>query len=186
MRIIKSFAIFSLVVLLTSCANSVKGDVDQLSSEVDSASYALGLNMAIRVKKDFETIKPALFTQGFRNGMDESGQLMSEKDLDLFLRKYFAKLEDEKRRASAEEKFGENRIAGEKFLAENKKKEGVITTESGLQYKVLVEGDGPKVKPENKVKIHYHGTTIDGQVFDSTVNRDTPYINNANIFCTRL
>lgn len=182
MRILKSFAVFTLVISMFSCTKKLPGDVDQLDSELDSASYALGLNMAMRVKKDFDAIKPELIMQGFRNGMDESGELMKVEDLDLFLRKYFAKLEDQKRREAAEKKYGDNRKAGEKFLAENKKKEGVITTESGLQYQVLVEGTGPKVKPENKVKIHYHGTTIDGQVFDSSVNRDTPYINNANIF----
>ncbi len=77
----------------------------------------------------------------------------------------------------AEEKKLENADvieAGEKYLEENGKREGVITTESGLQYEVLVEGNGPKPAATDKVKVHYHGTTIDGTVFDSSVERGEP------------
>ncbi|CAA6817373.1 MAG: FKBP-type peptidyl-prolyl cis-trans isomerase FklB (EC [uncultured Aureispira sp.] len=68
----------------------------------------------------------------------------------------------------------ENLAAGEAFLAENAKKEGVVTLPSGLQYLVIVEGSGPKAKLTDRVKVHYHGTLIDGTVFDSSVNRGTP------------
>jgi FKBP-type peptidyl-prolyl cis-trans isomerase FklB len=64
--------------------------------------------------------------------------------------------------------------AGEKFLAENKTKTGVVTTASGLQYQVIKQGDGAKPMATDKVKVHYHGTTIDGQVFDSSVDRGEP------------
>jgi FKBP-type peptidyl-prolyl cis-trans isomerase FklB len=67
-----------------------------------------------------------------------------------------------------------NKQAGEEFLAANKTKEGVITTDSGLQYEVLTEGDGPSPTVNDKVKVHYHGTLIDGKVFDSSVERDEP------------
>jgi FKBP-type peptidyl-prolyl cis-trans isomerase FklB len=68
----------------------------------------------------------------------------------------------------------DNKIAGEKFLAENKQREEVKVTESGLQYEILEEGDGPIPGPEDKVKVHYHGTLIDGEVFDSSVDRGEP------------
>jgi len=67
-----------------------------------------------------------------------------------------------------------NKQAGEDFLAANKTKEGVMTTESGLQYEVLTEGDGPMPTINDKVKVHYHGTLIDGKVFDSSVERNEP------------
>ncbi|MCL4134461.1 UNVERIFIED_CONTAM: hypothetical protein GTU68_036576 [Idotea baltica] len=92
------------------------------------------------------------------------------------------KEQQEKAAKDAEVKFGPNRKAGEDFLAENKVKEGVITTDSGLQYVVLKEGNGAQVKPTDKVRIHYHGTTIEGKVFDSTVDRKKPYESAANVF----
>jgi FKBP-type peptidyl-prolyl cis-trans isomerase FklB len=73
-----------------------------------------------------------------------------------------------------EEKVSANLKAGEDFLAENKNREGVHTTASGLQYEVLTEGSGPKPKATDKVKCHYHGTLIDGTVFDSSVQRGQP------------
>ena len=72
------------------------------------------------------------------------------------------------------DKLAANLKTGEDFLAENKKREGVHTTASGLQYEVLTEGNGPKPKSTDKVKCHYHGTLIDGTVFDSSVQRGQP------------
>ena len=73
-----------------------------------------------------------------------------------------------------EEKFSANLQAGEAFLEENKTREEVHTTPSGLQYEILTEGSGPKPKATDKVKCHYHGTLIDGTVFDSSVQRGQP------------
>jgi FKBP-type peptidyl-prolyl cis-trans isomerase FklB len=80
----------------------------------------------------------------------------------------------EKPEANIGGKPGAKLDAGEAFLAENAKKEGVKTTASGLQYKVLKSGTGESPKPTDKVKVHYHGTLIDGTVFDSSVQRGEP------------
>lgn len=72
------------------------------------------------------------------------------------------------------EKAAANLTAGEDFLEQNKKKESVITTPSGLQYEVLTEGSGAKPKATDKVKCHYHGTLMDGTIFDSSVQRGQP------------
>jgi FKBP-type peptidyl-prolyl cis-trans isomerase FklB len=72
------------------------------------------------------------------------------------------------------EKLAANLKAGEDFLEKNKQREGVQTTQSGLQYEVLTEGNGPKPKATDKVKCHYHGTLIDGTIFDSSVQRGQP------------
>lgn len=69
-----------------------------------------------------------------------------------------------------------NRLEGENFLAENGQKEGVITTASGLQYEIIKKGNGKKPTPNDQVKVHYHGTSIDGNVFDSSVERDEPAV----------
>ncbi|MCL4156330.1 UNVERIFIED_CONTAM: hypothetical protein GTU68_045285 [Idotea baltica] len=101
---------------------------------------------------------------------------------DSILRSYFQKkqLADQEKQkaealAKAEEEFAENKAASEKFLEDNKAKEGVVTTPSGLQYIVLKEGTGDKPLATSKVKVHYHGTTIDGTVFDSSVDKGEPY-----------
>lgn len=183
MRIIKSLVAIVLVSGMFSCANQ-KADVKSLETEIDSASYALGMDMAIKVKANFNEAKTDLFLQGYRNAIDSTNLLIAQKDLDMFLRSFFQKQQMEKQKEMAEKNFGENKKAGEDFLAENKVKEGVQTTESGLQYIVLKEGTGDTPNPTSKVKIHYHGTTIDGQVFDSSVDRNQPYESAANIFIT--
>jgi len=85
------------------------------------------------------------------------------------LTQYQEKLANE-RNASA----NNNKAAGENFLAENRKKEGVVTLPNGMQYKVLKEGTGPKPKSDSEVKVHYHGTHINGEVFDSSYDRGEP------------
>lgn len=182
MKFYKVIAVFTLSIAMISCNQKSAGDVDQLATEIDSVSYALGLNMGRSINADFKEINTAVFNQGFRNGVSDKNKLMDEKDINVFLNKFFMQRQAEKREKELEEKFGEIRKAGEKFLAENKSKEGVVTTDSGLQYMVLKEGNGPLVQPENRIKIHYHGTTIDGEVFDSTVEKNKPYENKANIF----
>lgn len=79
------------------------------------------------------------------------------------------------RDANIEKQYGENKEAGEKFLAENKKKEGVKVTPSGVQYKVIVEGDGEIPSDTSRVKVNYEGKLIDGTVFDSSYERDMPF-----------
>ncbi|MDP4600537.1 MAG: FKBP-type peptidyl-prolyl cis-trans isomerase [Polaribacter sp.] len=173
MRILKNFVVILTISSLISCNSQVK-EVKELKTEIDSASYALGLDMAIKVKANFEEANKELFLQGYRNGIDSTNLLIKPEDLNAFLGKFFQKLQQEKAQKDAEKKFGVVKKAGEDFLAENKVKKGVITTDSGLQYEVITEGSGDKALPTSKIKIHYHGTTIDGQVFDSSVDRKEP------------
>jgi FKBP-type peptidyl-prolyl cis-trans isomerase FklB len=181
MKVIKSLALVAGLATMVSC-NNQKADVKSLETEIDSASYALGMDMAIKIKSNFSEADTDMFLQGYRNGMDSTNMLMKEEELGDFLRTFFQKQQMEKAQNEAKVKFAAVKAAGEKFLAENKTKEGVVTTDSGLQYMVLKEGKGDVIKPTNKVKLHYHGTTIDGQVFDSTVDRNEPYETVANIF----
>lgn len=181
MKVIKSLALVAGLATLVSC-NNQKADVKSLETEIDSASYALGMDMAIKIKSNFSEADTDMFLQGYRNGMDSTNMLMKEEELGDFLRTFFQKQQMEKAQNEAKVKFAEVKAAGEKFLAENKTKEGVVTTDSGLQYMVLKEGKGDVIDPTSKVKLHYHGTTIDGQVFDSTVDRNEPYETVANVF----
>lgn len=188
MRVLKSFALITVLTMMVSCGNQ-KAEVSSLKTELDSASYALGMDMAMKVKVNFEEASTDLFLQGYRNGIDSTNLLIELKDLDPFLRSFFQKLQEknmmkarEKQAKEAEAKFAHVKKAGEEFLALNKVKDGVKSTDSGLQYIVLKEGKGDLVQPTDKVKIHYHGTTIDGKVFDSTVDKGKPYESKANMF----
>ena len=150
MRILKGLVIITVVASMSSCGN-YKADVKSLETGLDSASYALGMDMAIKVKANLEESSTDLFLQGYRNGMDSTNLLMTPKDLNIFLRDFFQKQQIKKRQAAqekaakdAESKFADVKKASEEFLAINKTKEGVITTASGLQYKVLKEGKGEK------------------------------------------
>lgn len=189
MRVIKSLAIVAVLTMMVSCGNQ-KPDAKSLETEIDSASYALGMDVAIKVKASFEDlVKTDLFLQGYRNGMDSTNMLIAQEDLNAFLGAFFQKQQakkmkeqQEKAAKEAEAKFGANKKAGQDFLAENKVKENVMTTDSGLQYLVLKEGTGESPVATSKIKIHYHGTTINGEVFDSSVDKGTPYDASPNQF----
>lgn len=113
---------------------------------------------------DFELIK-----QGLINGILGYDQ-MSASEAQMYLNTAMQQMQEKK----DEELYGANRREGEEFLAENGTKPGIVTTESGLQYKVVKTGKGKKPSATDRVKVHYHGTLIDGTVFDSSVNRGEP------------
>ena len=97
---------------------------------------------------------------------DSAAMRMTPQEAQQYLQSYFVEAQAREAAAAKEE--------GEKFLAENKTKEGVITTESGLQYQVITEGTGVKPTAEDRVKVHYTGTLLDGTKFDSSVDRGEP------------
>ncbi len=176
MNIIKFLTVSIAVLVLSSC-NSQGVTKKELKNEVDSVSYALGLNTAYQMKKT-EAIDKVLFIQGLHNGMDSTNILIDKDKINLIIRNFFQKEQERQQK----EKFADIQDAGIKFLDENKSKEGVKVTESGLQYMVINEGTGTKPVPTSKVKVHYHGTSIDGKVFDSSVDKGKPIELGANQF----
>jgi FKBP-type peptidyl-prolyl cis-trans isomerase len=152
-----------------------------LNNELDTVSYSLGLDMAYKLKGNFDDINVDLYMQGVKNGMDSTNILIESNKIDSILRTFFQKKQVEMREKQqaealkkAEAEFGEVKAEGEKFLEENKSAKGVQVTDSGLQYVVLKEGSGNKPTAISKVKVHYHGTLLDGTVFDSSVDKGTP------------
>lgn len=172
MKLIKSVLVTAAVASMVSCGNQTK-QATSLETELDSVSYAIGLNMANQMKNGFEEVDGKMFVQGFENGLDSVNLLIKDADIQKLLSTYFQKKQQAQVKKQQEE-AEETKKAGEAFLAENKTKEGVQTTDSGLQYIVLKEGTGAKPTTEDKVEVHYHGTLIDGTVFDSSVDRGTP------------
>ena len=170
MRITKLIALGALGLTITSCSQGQVNAKKSLTSEIDSVSYALGLNMAQQLKTNAKEIDPDLFVQGYLNGKDSANLLIAVKDVRSVMDAYFKG----KQQRELEEKHGEFKKENEKFLADNKTKPGVKTTASGLQYIVLKEGAGVLPTKASKVKVHYHGTLVDGTVFDSSVDRGQP------------
>jgi len=159
------------VATLASCNNGVKR-VSSLNNELDSVSYSLGVDMAYKLKNAFPEVSKDLLIQGYVDAMDSVSLLVAKEGIDNQLRAYFQKAQQLKQEKAAEAKYGDVKEAGIKFLEENKVKEGVVTTDSGLQYIVLEEGSGETPSgPTANVEVHYHGTTPDGTVFDSSVDR---------------
>jgi FKBP-type peptidyl-prolyl cis-trans isomerase len=130
-------------------------------------SYALGINIGNSMKQgEIENINPLILAKGLQAALSEKEGVMTNEEAIDFLNSYFTKDRDNKATANLE--------AGLKFLEENAKKEGVIVDTTGIQYKVLVEGNGPKPIETDIVKVHYHGTRIDGTIFDSTLEKGEP------------
>ncbi|GGK49470.1 MULTISPECIES: FKBP-type peptidyl-prolyl cis-trans isomerase [Flavobacteriaceae] len=180
MKVIKFLFLSAIVISLTSCNNQAS-NLKSLDSEIDSVSYALGLDMGVKIKMNFDDINQDAYMQGVKNGIDSTNMLLDAKDLNTIINSYFQKKQQEKMKEQqeaaakkAETDFAESKAAGEKFLEENKTKDGVVTTDSGLQYIVMKEGSGEKPVATSKVKVHYHGTLTDGTIFDSSVDRGTP------------
>ena len=172
MKIIKFLGVIAVTSFLSSCGG--QGVTKRpLKTELDSVSYAIGMDVARNVKTNVSEIDSELFIQGYMNYLDSTNILIKEEGVQQILSTYFQKKQAEKMKEQQAE--GEkNKVANEKFLEENKSKDGVKVTESGLQYIVMKEGAGAKPTAESKVKVHYHGTLIDGTVFDSSVDRGEP------------
>jgi len=133
----------------------------------DSASYALGYRIAQSMKgQGLQEINMAIFEQGFNAGV-QTKSVIPDSLIDICIKNYQDKMMNEK--------IAANRAAGKAFLEENAKKPGVVKMTSGLQYLILKEGTGTE-KPtlKSNVRCHYHGTLINGEIFDSSVQRGEP------------
>ena len=133
--------------------------------------------MARELKDSPDSLVEELAFRGFIDALQGDTTYYNIEDASLL----FKDLMSEAKEAKTEKLYGENRRAGEQFLAENSKKEGVTTTESGLQYKVIVEGKGEKPQATDRVKVNYEGRLVDGTVFDSSAKHgDKPLEFKAN------
>ncbi|HCO68199.1 MAG TPA: peptidylprolyl isomerase [Dysgonomonas sp.] len=134
---------------------------------MDKISYALGLSIGNNfLTSGINKIDIQEFTKALEDVLKGNQPSMSYDEAKSVINEYFTKLQNEK--------FDNNLKAGQEFLEINKKRPGVVTLPSGLQYEIIKEGNGPVPKAADQVKCHYHGTLINGTVFDSSVQRGTP------------
>jgi FKBP-type peptidyl-prolyl cis-trans isomerase len=167
--------IVAVVVLVAACNTESGGSSALASLETDDqkASYGIGNNMAQNLVPMADRIDMDALVRGFEDALAEAEPAVPMEELHPLLQAFQADL-NAALQASLTEQIESGTAAAAAFMAENGARDGVITTESGLQYEVLEEGSGPKPGPDDRVTIHYHGTFIDGTVFDSSVDRDEP------------
>ncbi len=147
----------------------------KLETTDQKVSYGMGLVLGERMSNDLPDLQMDQFLEGFRHGHagDEEAKRMSREEIQTALMTYQQQLQEEQTK-QIEELAQKNKDAGEAFLAENGTRDGVQTTESGLQYEVMTEGTGDKPAETDTVKVHYTGTLISGKVFDSSRERGEP------------
>lgn len=143
---------------------------EKLETEEQKVAYGMGLNLGKRIKQEF-TIDVDAFALGMRHAMnDQAKPLLTDEDIQKVMQDFQQK-QIAKQEAEFKAKADKNKADSEKFLADNAKAEGVKTTASGLQYKVITEGKGPKPKADDTVEVNYRGTLVDGTEFDSSYKR---------------
>lgn len=146
---------------------------DALKTDEQKFSYAMGLSLGKYFKELDEQFDLDMVHRGVQDGFGSAEPLLSEEEAQK-IQQDFAKRQHDKQLQKAVAAIQKNNKAAEEFLAANKAKPGVVTTESGLQYKVIKQGSGAKPTPEDTVRVHYKGRTIDGQEFDSSYRRNEP------------
>lgn len=133
----------------------------------DTLSYSLGVLVGNSIKQQgFTNLNPDLIMSGLKSVLAGEPTLLTVDQCGAIVREVST--------AAKAKQFEANKKTGEDFLATNKKREGVITLDNGLQYEIIKAGTGPKPTMTDKVLVHYHGTFIDGSIFDSSVDRGTP------------
>jgi len=169
---IKRIVAVVLAVCVMSCVSVFAAD-ETLKSDSDKLSYMLGMDIGNFLKDIPREIDFDVFVRGIKDSYKGERMLLTEEEALKIKQDFVKEIQTEaiQKMNALKEK---NKKDGEAFLAENKKKRGVMTTSSGLQYEVIREGTGASPKLEDKVKVHYSGKLIDGTEFDSSYKRGEP------------
>jgi FKBP-type peptidyl-prolyl cis-trans isomerase len=154
---------------ITACAERSPS----LATQADSASYAIGMNMGAQLRPVKDDVQLDALIAGLRDMVDGDTTRLTEAAAMQVLQQFAATVQQRQQEGHTA-MADSNTRAGDAFRAENAKKSGVQTTASGLQYEVITAGTGPRPKPTDRVRVHYRGTSIDGQEFDSSHRSGQP------------
>ena len=160
--------------LIAGCSTAQEPANDPaLETTPEKVSYGMGLVLGERMSNDLPDLQMDQFLQGIQHGHagDEDSKRLTREQIQEALMAYQQELQ-QKQEQQLEELAQKNKDAGEAFLAENAERDGVETTESGLQYEVIEEGNGERPSAEDQVEVHYTGELINGEVFDSSRERE--------------
>lgn len=173
-------AVALALTLLTAAGCQQSGNKDSLQmgqsldNNKDSVSYSIGYDIGNSFSQQSEgDIDIEAFADGFQTGYTKGDPSLSDSAMKVVLNRYQQKMR-KKQQAEQKKALKENQKEGQEFLSENKQKEGVEVTDSGLQYRVMEQGSGATPSAEDRVRVHYKGTLIDGTVFDSSYERGKP------------
>jgi FKBP-type peptidyl-prolyl cis-trans isomerase FklB len=158
---------------LTTIAAVAQETAPELKTDKDKFSYALGMNFGENFRKQGLDLDPAVFAKAFGEAFNTGKTTMSEQDMQAVLKTAAQEIR-KKQAAELTEKAQQAQAEGEKFLAENKTREGVVPLPSGLQYKILKQGTGDKPTLEDTVVCNYKGTLINGTEFDASDKHGGP------------
>lgn len=145
-----------------------------MKSTKEKVSYCIGREAAMNLKRQFSDMDYDLLKKGFDEAIDDAPAKLSQEEVQSIMQALRQQVEQQQRQFFANLSEA-NRKKGEEFLSENREKEGVRALNSGLQYKVLNAGTGPKPSPLDAVTVHYRGSFIDGRIFDSSYERGKPH-----------
>lgn len=171
-RIIPAIGIlmaFTLTSSLPMAQEAEKASQKKPETLAEKVSYMVGIQMGNSVKKVPVKVNMDLFMRGFNDALEGRKPLFTEEESKQIQQEFMDKVKKER-----EDQGKKNLEAGKAFLEENKKKEGVVTIESGLQYLVLRDGDGPMPTEADDVTIHFRGMTVDGKEFNKSYKGETP------------
>ncbi len=158
---------------LVITAGCQAGGTASLDTDIQKASYAIGTEIGTNFEPSKEFFDLAAVVRGIEDALAGKEMAVSADSLAV-ARQRVGQLVQQAQVAAQQEIMDTNAAEGEAFLAENATKEGVIVTDSGLQYEILTQGDGPQPTAESRVKVHYRGSLIDGTEFDSSYERGEP------------
>lgn len=172
-KIPAAVACIGLSTLLTACFDKSATDTVKLDTQTAKASYSIGSQLGSQVSQAKDMIDQDALIMGFKDSMEGKELQITPEEMQTVMQTFQQSMM-EKQQAKQTEASTSNKTDGDKFLAENKSKEGVKSTKSGLQYKVLKKGSGAMPKVSDTVVTHYSGTLINGKVFDSSYKRNSP------------
>lgn len=167
----KLFLVSALAAVVST--STIAEELKTLDSEEQKVGYGFGMMLGKRMKTDTPELDVDAFIQGMKDGFGGRTPLLSEAQINQAIQGFQMRQRDEQM-AKFDTMAAENKTKGDAFLAENKGKDGVKTTASGLQYRVIKAGPGKKPTNSDKVKVHYEGSLINGTIFDSSIKRGEP------------
>lgn len=170
-RIWGAAATACIVLMAAGCSAGEKKI--ELKDQKAKVSYSIGMTLGKDFKEQGIEFDPEVLVQGLKDGSSGGKTLLTEEEVRTVITDYQKEMMA-KQEAKAKEQGEKNKKDGEAFLAENGKKEGVVTLPSGLQYKIVKAGTGKKPGKDDSVTVHYRGTLIDGKEFDSSYQRNEP------------
>lgn len=161
--------LLSCITLCLLATPAMSADVAKLETDKQKLSYAFGYNVGQKIKQEISDLDEAAFGQAIHDAMTETASRLSSAETQTIVADF------QKKRQEEIQKAGEKNLKdGKEFLAANKKKKGVVTLPSGLQYKIIKSAKGDKPSASDSVVAHYRGTLINGKEFDSSITRGEP------------